>query len=259
MRPIRFIRDLIHAVLATAGIRLDKLSPHRIVLIVANILLLVWALGNATIAISLIYFLTVFTLRYLFLFASFIPGGIAERLVGRFGEEKGYEIYETITAVMFFHGGGAFGCLVESTRGILFGPSAHYPEVLGMAGMILSAIGSTVNIWATLIIGVDIYYYKDLFLGRFLTEFRMEGPYRVFSNPMYGVGQLAAYGAALGAGSLAGIIATIMNQAMMYIFYFLIEKPHIRRMLANAEAETREISQGEPDNLEPADGLEAAL
>lgn len=257
MRPVRFIRDLIHAVFATAGIRLDKLHPHRIVLIVANIALLVWALENTTVAIALTYFLTVFTLRYLFLFASFIPDGIAGRLIRCFGEEKGYEIYETITATMFFHGGAAFGCLLESTRGMPFGAPADYPALLAGTGTILSAVGSTVNIWATLIIGVDIYYYKDLFLGRFITEFRMEGPYRIFSNPMYGVGQLAAYGAALAGGSLAGIIATMMNQTMMYIFYFLIEKPHIRRMLASAE-ETGKATQGDADDPEAAEGLEAA-
>lgn len=40
----------------------------------------------------------------------------------------------------------------------------------------------------------------------------------------------------LSSGPLAGIIATLMNQRMMYIFHFLIEKPHIRKMPGSMEA-----------------------
>lgn len=110
-------------------------------------------------------------------------------------------------------------------------PDAYKPFIHA-TGIALSATGYIVNIWSALIIGVDTYYYKDLFVGRFLGPFKHEGPYRILSNPMYGVGQSAAYGAALMNGSIICLVATMMNQAMMYIFYYVIERPHIRRVLA---------------------------
>jgi len=262
MRIVRTIRDIIIASLATAGIRLDKLYAHRIVLMVLNIILFIWMLESITFTMALIYFTIVFIMRYTFLFTSFVSNGIADRLIGRFGEERGYEIYETATATMFFQGGAAFSCLLKATQWSLFGAAPEYPAFLAVIGTALSLLGFTVNIWSTLVVGVDIYYYKDLFLRRFITEFKVAGPYRFLSNPMYGMGQSAAYGAALSNGSVAGFIATAMNQTMMYLFYFLIEKPHIRRLLAREKrpAGTEAIAaptaqSSEPGRLKPAEGV----
>jgi hypothetical protein len=49
---------------------------------------------------------------------------------------------------------------------------------------------------------------------------------------MYGIGQSSAYGAALMAGSVAGILATVLNQLVMYVFYYTIEKPHIKSIIS---------------------------
>jgi hypothetical protein len=229
---VRLIREMVWMSLATAGIRLDRLTPARIALVAANILLFVVMLRTATFEIALLYFLLAFSARYLFLFFSFVEGGIADRLTHKYGVERGYRIYEAITATMFFQSGVCFSCLLRNSEwmGVAL-PDIYKPFIHG-AGMVLSATGYTVNIWSALIIGADTYYYKDLFVGRFLGPFKHEGPYRLLHNPMYGVGQSAAYGAALMSGSLVCLIATLMNQAMMYIFYFTIEKPHIRKVLA---------------------------
>lgn len=231
----RLAREIVAALFATSGIRLDKLSLHRILLLGASFVVYFLMITRATFHVALAYYLTEFVLRYLFLFGSFVRGGIAERLMASLGEEKGYEVYETVTALMFFHSASAFSTLVKTTQWTLF-PGLHPTDVMIVLGILLSGAGFVVNIWATLIIGVDIYYYKDLFLGRFLTDFKQQGPYRVFKNPMYGIGQSAAYGAALMSGSLAGIIVTLVNQAMMYTFYFTIEKPHIMNMISRSRA-----------------------
>jgi hypothetical protein len=103
------------------------------------------------------------------------------------------------------------------------------------AGTAIMIAGMIINIWSTLLIGVDIYYYKDLFLGKAIINFKKEGPYSLFSNPMYGPGQANGYGSALVCGSVAGLIFMFLNQVMMYIFYFVIEKPHIKRITAEVE------------------------
>ncbi|HVZ39740.1 MAG TPA: PEMT/PEM2 methyltransferase family protein [Candidatus Kapabacteria bacterium] len=232
MRIITFLKRIAWMALATAGIRLDSLSPARIALVAANILFFAVMLQAATLPVAIAYFVTAFSVRYIFLFRSFVKGGIADRLAGRFGVERGYRIYEACTATMFFHSGACFSCLLRHTTWLgLPLPDDSKAFILG-AGIVLSATGYIVNMWSALIIGVDTYYYKDLFVGRFLGPFKHEGPYRILNNPMYGVGQSAAYGAALMNGSIICLAATMMNQMMMYIFYYVIEKPHIRSVLS---------------------------
>jgi len=47
---------------------------------------------------------------------------------------------------------------------------------------------------------------------------------------MYGIGQLPAYAAALWYGSASGLIAAILNQLLIFSFYFLAEKKFIKRV-----------------------------
>jgi protein-S-isoprenylcysteine O-methyltransferase Ste14 len=215
-----------------AGIRLDRLRLHRVLLIALNLALFIWLYRHATITMALVYFIAIFTARYLFLFGSFVKDGIADRLTRRYGEERGYQIYETITSCMFFHGGGSFSCLAKTTTWMGLSLASVPSSLLVDIGMILSLVGLTTNIWSALVIGLDTYYYKDLFIGRFIGEFKQAGPYRWLKNPMYGLGQCAAYGTALTNLSTAGVIATLLNQGMMYLFYFTIEKPHIVKILS---------------------------
>lgn len=58
----------------------------------------------------------------------------------------------------------------------------------------------------------------------------VSGPYRVLRNPMYGVGQLHAYGIAiLMSRSWNGLMAAAVCHAPIYVFYFRAELPFIRR------------------------------
>lgn len=235
MPLLRWVGSVVATLFATSGIRLDKLYFHRLVPIGICLILYLVMMRHATVDVALAFWLLQFLLRYTLLFGSFVRNGFAERLIVDHGEEHGYEIYETITAVLFFNSAAAFGTLVHATEWTLL-PGFEWRGLFVAGGMALSAVGFVVNLWGTLVIGVDVYYYKDLFLGRFLGDFKQEGPYRIFKNPMYGVGQCAAYGAALMSGSLAGVLATMLNQGMMYLFYFSIEKPHIMKMISRSRA-----------------------
>lgn len=164
--------------------------------------------------------------HYVLLFGLFARGpreSWAQALVRRYGEEGGFARGEALLALVFCLNGLSTGYICSVTGGLELVPR---PLTLAL-GVVLCAFGLTVKVWATRIVSLDTYYYRDMFLGRPVGEFKAEGPYRVFQNPMYGVGHLHAYGLALVAGSLPGLLAVAFNQACIWAFYFLVEAPHV--------------------------------
>ena len=93
--------------------------------------------------------------------------------------------------------------------------------------------GFSVKVLAAKAVSIEIYYWKDMFLGKKISDFVVTGPYKYLSNPMYGVGQLPAYASALWNGSKPGLIAAVINQVLIFSFYFLIEKRFIDRVYKN--------------------------
>ena len=101
----------------------------------------------------------------------------------------------------------------------------------------LFVIGFVIKIWSAYTVGIDIYYWKDMFLGRKICEFVVSGPYKYFTNPMYGIGQIQAYALALWYGSSIGLIVALVNQLLVFTFYFLVEKPFIKRVYLSQNQE----------------------
>jgi Phospholipid methyltransferase len=231
--------NIIKAILAASGILIDKITPLRcvvILLIFLNIGLTYYFNSYITLNFSIGFFILLFVLRYGVLFGSFGNKGIAPIMITRYGETKAYAYYEAFTAFMFFYRSTSINFLILQTAGSLNVFNVHYHSCIVLAWvMIIGA--SVVNIWATIIIGVDVYYYKDMFVGRAIGNFEVKGPFRYFSNPMYGIGQLSGYGLALLSGSLWGLLAAVLNQLTMYIFYFSCEKPHIERLFGKISLE----------------------
>jgi protein-S-isoprenylcysteine O-methyltransferase Ste14 len=91
------------------------------------------------------------------------------------------------------------------------------------------AAGFIIKILAAKVVSIEIYYWKDMFLGRKICDFVVSGPYKYLSNPMYGFGQMQAYAAALWYGSGYGLLAALLNQALIFTFYFMFEKKFIER------------------------------
>jgi hypothetical protein len=189
------------------GLFLTKLTPLRVGVSAACVL--VWlalaALGfHPTLGLALLVFVTLYVWRFAFLFFSFVPGGFAPWLTGRYGSERGYAIYEAVTAAFFFFRTLSFIWLLDAT----YMPATSAAEGLFVAiGAIWLAVGVLINLWAVQTVGLGSYYYRDLFLGERQLDFKREGPYELMDNPMYGLGQLAAYGAALIALSPIGVFA----------------------------------------------------
>lgn len=148
-------------------------------------------------------------------------------------ENKGYLNYETILGFLFFHNGVSIGYISSSSPESL-SPFLH-GNFLTLIAVCMFITGLSIKIFAADVATVEIYYWKDMFLGRKISDFVTTGPYKYFNNPMYGIGQLPAYAIALWYGSEFGLIAAFLNQTLLFTFYYLIEKKFMKRIYSSYE------------------------
>jgi protein-S-isoprenylcysteine O-methyltransferase Ste14 len=158
--------------------------------------------------------------------AAILSSSVRPRLIARFGEERAFHAYETVLGVMFLNQGLGIGCMASLPGWELAAPR----EAVVAAAVVLFTVGLVVKLWATLVVGTDTFYYFDMFVDRAVGTFSSKGPYRFLRNPMYGMGQLQGYGYALFAGSFAGLFAAAVGHALIFAFFFLLERPFMGRV-----------------------------
>jgi protein-S-isoprenylcysteine O-methyltransferase Ste14 len=150
------------------------------------------------------------------------------------GAAEGFLAFEGVLGVLFFHNAVSLGYMASSTEHSLPVNSDHWSVLTILA--ILFVAGFLIKFFAAKVVSVDIYYWKDMFLGKKVAEFVVSGPYKYFSNPMYGIGQIPAYAAAIWYGSAYGLSAALLNQSLLFVFYYFFEKKFIRRIYLNNSA-----------------------
>jgi protein-S-isoprenylcysteine O-methyltransferase Ste14 len=181
------------------------------------------------IKIAIIYFLISLIIYIGFISFVLKKNGYRHKFIKYFkSEEKGYLAYEGILGIIFLNGALSIGYVASSSPGNLFNFINKW--LLLAIVVILFATGFIVKIWAAKVTSIDIYYWKDMFLGRKISNFVVTGPYKYFSSPMYGVGQLQGYAMAIYYGSVYGLIAAILYQSSIFLFYFTVEKKFIKRV-----------------------------
>lgn len=218
------------------GVLLSRQHPVRGVLLAAGAIggggwLLFAELDPRT---TIACFLLSLLLRYGFLFSSLSSAG-SQRMKALHGDERAFFLHETATAALLLAQRLSFLAMLGSTALALQGTLA---TLLTALGALLLPIGIGVSWWATRVVGLDTYYYRDLFMGPRHTSVELSGPYALWPNPMYGVGQLAAYGAALLMLSPIGFVAAALNQVALYILNDLVEQPRLhaaRTLLGEAQ------------------------
>lgn len=175
-------------------------------------------------------FFVITTAAYVgFLYTVLPKHGLRHWFVKRFGGEKeGYLAYEAVLGFLFFISGAAVGIVSVAFKDTI--PLQIGNEIIRPVAAVLFVLGWGIKLWATKVTGVDIYYWKDMFLGRQIRPFVVEGPYRYFNNPMYGIGQLQAYATALWYQSLTGLFAALIYQLLVFSFYYFKEKKFITRV-----------------------------
>lgn len=212
-------------VFAMAGWRIEHLNGAWVAWSVASLSLAHVLIARADWRLTLPYFL--FTLLFYYGGnAVILRSELPARAIARFGEKRAFRAYETLAGLMFLNQGLGVGCMAAlHVPGLEQAVPA--PVTLG-AGAALFAVGLLVKLWATLTVGVDVYYFRDMFLGRPLASACDGGPYRFMRNPMYSVGQLQGYGYALLYGSLPGVVAAAAGHLLIYAFYVVAERPFVR-------------------------------
>jgi len=224
-------RDLTEIVISMAGFVPRSATISRIVIIALSLAFSIYLTINEPYnsKTALLYFIISETAYIGFISTVLTEKGLRHCFIRKLGDEKrGYRSYETILGFLFFHNGASLGYIASSSPGTLF-PTINSNLFYAVIVLFL-AFGFFIKIWAAKVVSIDIYYWKDMFLGRKICDFAVTGPYKYFSNPMYGIGQLPAYASAFWYGSEAGLIAAIINQSLIFSFYFLIEKKFIKKI-----------------------------
>jgi protein-S-isoprenylcysteine O-methyltransferase Ste14 len=146
----------------------------------------------------------------------------------RFGRAEAFRRFRRTAAIVMNHDAFAFIVLCLATRG------TWHLQVSTAASFTLGAalviIGLGTKLWAARTLGRDAYYWHNFFDPERAIGPVSTGPYRFVSSPMYTIGYLQTYGLALLLRSFPGLIASVFNQVTILTFYFLIEKPHFRRL-----------------------------
>lgn len=229
----------------SAGFVFEKLTPLRVTIMVTAAIstYLTWTF-RGSISVSFVYWYAAFhfVFRQSVLMLSFTEKGIVYQLKKKYGVKKGYDIYEFITGMSFFHRSVSYVLLIEHTSLIDIPFLNPYIVYFKIISYLFIAIGLVVNTWSYLLIKRETYYYLDMYYGRFLVDFKQEGPYSWVKNPMYSLGQLPSYGTALALFSVAGLVLTTLNVISCYIFYYSFELPHIKRVLKKMEKDDIDAS-----------------
>ncbi len=229
---MKLLQSLFHYLktfLAISGFRTDHITVLRSIFMGLSVLLSIYLSTSAHLSTGLaLGYFGLSTAAYIGFITLFLrENGWRNKFITKYGEKDGYLRFEGILAFCFYHNAASIGYLSVVTAGSFELMYMEYLKYI-IGGIIL--FGFLIKLWAAKVVGWNIYYWKDMFLGRKICDFVVCGPYKYFANPMYGIGQLTTYGLALWYGSTYGLGIAFLNQSLVFTFYFLVEKKFIQRV-----------------------------
>jgi preprotein translocase subunit SecG len=239
--------NLVYVTLGISGFILDRLNWSR-VLIMGVSLGWVWhGLPKLTDLWFCVGYVAVSMLFYLSLISSVLPlHGLRLNWIKARGEEKAFSEFEALLTFVFFHNGIALTHISQQTANTLDTHQQLIPIATLLAALLIFS-GAVVKIWSAVVVGLPVYYWKDMFLGRPVGNFVVKGPYRYLNNPMYGIGQLQVYGIALYYHSAYGIFFAATNQLLVFCFYYYAERPFIQQTYKCVGAPRNQLTHLEND------------
>jgi protein-S-isoprenylcysteine O-methyltransferase Ste14 len=236
------LREFIIVVTSMAGYVPKNATILRTILMLSSFVFSLYLVTyqplNSNLAFA--YFIFSETLYVGFISSVLAENGLRHWFLRRWSDEnKGFKAYQTALGFLFFHNALSIGYVASSTPDGLF-QMANKNLILIMA--VLTFIGGfAIKVWAAKTLSIEIYYFKDMFLGRRISQFVVTGPYKYFDNPTYGIGQLPAYATAIWYGSKHGLIVGFLNQFLIFSFYFIMEKRFIKRVYFDAQFQPNDL------------------
>ena len=155
----------------------------------------------------------------------------------RYGVEEGFGRFQRRAARVMNNDGISFVLVCLFTRGSLQLPLPQAHELA--VGLVLVALGVGIKLWAGATLGRGAYYWRDFFTTGAAVTTRTDGPYRFLKHPMYTVGYCPTYGLALMCDSWPGLVASAFDQAAILGFYYLVERPHHRKLYGGGAPTSR--------------------
>jgi len=228
-RLLKGVYDFVVLVVSMAGFVPKNATISRITVMAVSVIF-VFYLSNYQphhSDLATAYFAISEILYFGFITVVLLKNGLRHWFIRNWGNEGGYLSFEAILGFLFFHNGACIGYLASSSPGNLFS-SVNRELLLALVSLVFIS-GFTIKILAAKAVTIEIYYWKDMFAGKKITDFVVTGPYKYFKNPMYGIGQLPAYATAIWYGSRQGLAAAFLNQFLIFSFFFLVEKKFIKR------------------------------
>ncbi len=110
----------------------------------------------------------------------------------------------------------------------------HHGIWLGLGGLFI-LIGGYAKWDAYRVIGDRGWFWYNFFCSPDDTDYEKRGVYRWFDNPMYGIGYLPLFGLALLLLSGWGVALAAFDWVVIWIFYYLCERPHTEIVLKGEE------------------------
>ncbi|MBT5595104.1 MAG: hypothetical protein HOA11_07295 [Euryarchaeota archaeon] len=205
------------------GIRLDT---GKILLVWLPLIALSLYLGNFAIEHEFLVEFAIACWAFYYVGMTLLLGtGIKRWMIKKFGEQRAWLYFQMILGLMFFNvGTGVSAAALHLQGAFSLSPTLMWALVIPMF-----IIGFGIKYWATWVIGIDVYYYKDLFHEKSHGEWTEAGPYKWSGNPMYGIGYLHSYCLAIMLGSVWGLVYAAVCHLSIFVFYRIAEKPFIVR------------------------------
>lgn len=209
--------------LSMMGIRLDA---GKILLVWLPLIALSVYIGNLAIENDFLVQFAISCWVFYYIGKTLILGtGIKRWMIRKFGEERAWLYFQMILGLMFFNVGTGMSAAALHLQGAFsLSPTLMWGLVIPMF-----IAGFGIKYWATWVIGIDVYYYKDLFHGKSHGEWTEAGPYKWLNNPMYGIGYLHSYCLGIMFGSEWGLGYAAACHLGILVFYRYTEKPFIIR------------------------------
>jgi len=213
--------ELVNVFFSMMGIRLDA---GKILIVWLPLIALSLCLGNLAVEHEFLVEFAIACWAFYYVGMTLLLGtGIKRWMIQKFGEERAWLYFQMILGLMFFNVGTGFYVAALHLQGAFsLSPTLMWALVIPMF-----IIGFGIKYWATLVIGIDVYYYKDLFHEKSHGEWTEAGPYKWLGNPMYGIGYLHSYCLGIMLGSEWGLVYAAICHLSIFVFYRIAEKPFI--------------------------------